>query len=84
MVTVAPERAGAMAFIEKLVTAGVVVAIGHTAANSAQLPDAVRAGARTGASTSKGRTTASRADRPPGVSFQLASAGLPRTTSVPR
>lgn len=47
MVTLAPERAGALAFIEKLAAAGVVVAIGHTAATPAQIRDAVRAGART-------------------------------------
>lgn len=47
MVTLAPERAGALSFIEKLVGAGVVVAIGHTAATGAQIRDAVRAGART-------------------------------------
>jgi N-acetylglucosamine-6-phosphate deacetylase len=47
MVTVAPERAGAMSFTEKLAAAGVVVAIGHTAATGAQIREAVRAGART-------------------------------------
>jgi N-acetylglucosamine-6-phosphate deacetylase len=47
MVTVAPERNGALAFIEKLAASGVVVAIGHTAATSAQIRDAVKAGART-------------------------------------
>jgi N-acetylglucosamine-6-phosphate deacetylase len=47
MVTVAPERAGALAFIERLTARGVVVAIGHTAATGAQIRDAVRAGART-------------------------------------
>ena len=47
MVTVAPERAGALAFIERLAKADVVVAIGHTAATAAQLRDAVKAGART-------------------------------------
>ena len=47
MVTVAPERAGAMPFIENLAVAGVVVAIGHTAATAEQLRDAVSAGART-------------------------------------
>jgi N-acetylglucosamine-6-phosphate deacetylase len=47
MVTVAPERAGAMAFIEKLAASGVVVAIGHTAATGQQIRDAVKAGART-------------------------------------
>jgi len=47
MVTVAPERAEAFAFIEKLTASGVVVAIGHTAATGAQIRNAVKAGART-------------------------------------
>lgn len=47
MVTLAPERPGAIAFIEKLAAAGVVPAIGHTAASADQLHDAVRAGAKT-------------------------------------
>jgi N-acetylglucosamine-6-phosphate deacetylase len=47
MVTLAPERAGALPFIEKLAAAGVVVAIGHTAATGQQIRDAVTAGART-------------------------------------
>ncbi|WP_214630824.1 N-acetylglucosamine-6-phosphate deacetylase [Paenibacillus agaridevorans] len=45
MVTLAPERAGAAAFIERLADSGVVVAIGHTAATAEQLNEAVRAGA---------------------------------------
>jgi len=47
MVTLAPERAGSLAFIEKLTASGVVVAIGHTAATGQQIRDAVSAGART-------------------------------------
>ncbi len=47
MVTLAPERAGAIAFIERLAAAGVVVAIGHTAATPQQVRDAATAGART-------------------------------------
>ena len=47
MVTVAPERNGALAFIERLTASGVVVAIGHTAATGAQIRDAVTAGAKT-------------------------------------
>jgi N-acetylglucosamine-6-phosphate deacetylase len=47
MVTVAPERAGAVRFIERLSAAGVVVAIGHTAATTDQLRAAVDAGAKT-------------------------------------
>jgi N-acetylglucosamine-6-phosphate deacetylase len=47
MVTIAPERNGAIAFIEKLAAAGVTAAIGHTAATGEQIRDAVAAGART-------------------------------------
>jgi N-acetylglucosamine-6-phosphate deacetylase len=47
MVTLAPERAGALPFIEKLTASDVVVAIGHTAATALQIDDAVTAGART-------------------------------------
>jgi N-acetylglucosamine-6-phosphate deacetylase len=47
MVTLAPERAGAVPFIEKLTASGVVVAIGHTAATGEQIRAAVAAGART-------------------------------------
>jgi N-acetylglucosamine-6-phosphate deacetylase len=45
-VTLAPEHEGALAFIEGAVSAGVVVALGHTAASGARIRDAVRAGAR--------------------------------------
>ncbi len=47
MVTLAPERRGAMAFIEWLTATGIVVAIGHTAATATQIRDAVKAGAKT-------------------------------------
>lgn len=47
MVTLAPERPGAVGFIEKLVAHGIVPAIGHTAATPEQLRAAVDAGART-------------------------------------
>lgn len=47
MVTLAPERPGAIPFIEKLTSAGVVPAIGHTAASAEQLRAAVKAGAKT-------------------------------------
>jgi len=46
LVTLAPEHDGALPFIERLTTAGVVVALGHTAASPERLHDAVRAGAR--------------------------------------
>ncbi|HZT43191.1 MAG TPA: amidohydrolase family protein [Chthonomonadaceae bacterium] len=43
--TLAPEREGALAFIEKLVEAGIVAAIGHTGARPEVIRDAARAGA---------------------------------------
>jgi len=47
MVTLAPERPGALPFIEKLAGSGIVVALGHTAATGQQIRDAVTAGAKT-------------------------------------
>jgi N-acetylglucosamine-6-phosphate deacetylase len=46
LVTLAPERPGALRFIEQVSRSGVVVAIGHTAATPAQVRDAVSGGAR--------------------------------------
>ena len=46
LVTLAPEHDGALPFIERLTAAGVVVALGHTAASGERIRDAVRAGAR--------------------------------------
>ena len=46
LVTLAPEVAGAIEFIRKAVEAGIVVAIGHTAAEPEQIAAAVDAGAR--------------------------------------
>jgi N-acetylglucosamine-6-phosphate deacetylase len=46
IVTLAPERPGAIPMIEKLNACGVVVALGHTAADGATLRAAVAAGAR--------------------------------------
>lgn len=46
IVTVAPERRGALAFIEKVAAAGVTVAIGHTGAAPELVQEAVAAGAR--------------------------------------
>jgi N-acetylglucosamine-6-phosphate deacetylase len=45
MVTVAPEWPGMPHYIERVVSAGVAVAIGHTRATREQIQDAVRAGA---------------------------------------
>ena len=46
LLTMAPEYAGAAAFIQRLVQSGVVVAIGHTAADASAIQAAVDAGAR--------------------------------------
>ena len=46
LVTLAPELDGAIPFIEKLVSHGVVVSLGHTAASGPCIRDAIRAGAR--------------------------------------
>ncbi|BBX67039.1 N-acetylglucosamine-6-phosphate deacetylase [Mycolicibacterium psychrotolerans] len=48
MVTIAPERAGAIAAIEQLASAGVVVAVGHTEATYEQARAAIDAGATVG------------------------------------
>ena len=45
LVTLAPEVPGALSLIERLVEAGVRVAIGHSAASTARIADAVSAGA---------------------------------------
>ena len=45
LMTVAPEWPGIASLIETMVQDGVVVSIGHTAANSEQIDEAVRAGA---------------------------------------
>jgi N-acetylglucosamine-6-phosphate deacetylase len=46
LVTLAPERPGALAAIRRLVAAGVIVSLGHTEANAAQMREAAAAGAR--------------------------------------
>lgn len=48
MVTIAPERDGALAAIERIVDAGVVVALGHTDATYEQTRSAIAAGATIG------------------------------------
>jgi N-acetylglucosamine-6-phosphate deacetylase len=75
LVTLAPEWDGALGFIERLVSAGVVAALGHTAANGTRIRDAVAAGARL--STHLGNGTHAllpRHDNP--VWEQLAADGL--------
>ena len=46
IVTLAPELPGACAFISRAAAAGVLVSIGHSAASTAEISAAVRAGAR--------------------------------------
>ena len=46
MITLAPERKGALDFIEPLVRQGVLVAIGHTAAEPEQISAAIERGAK--------------------------------------
>jgi N-acetylglucosamine-6-phosphate deacetylase len=46
LITLAPETEGALPFIEKAVSEGIVIGIGHTNASEKILEDAVRAGAR--------------------------------------
>lgn len=46
IVTLAPEAPGAIPFIERLAEAGVVVALGHTAADGPTIQAAIQAGAR--------------------------------------
>ena len=46
LVTLAPERPGALAAIRRLVAAGITVALGHTEADAAQMREAAAAGAR--------------------------------------
>ncbi len=46
LITLSPEYDGSTQFIERAAAAGVLVAIGHTAATPEQIRDAVRAGAR--------------------------------------
>lgn len=46
LVTLAPERPGAIEFIRKATAAGIVIALGHTAADGATIRAAVAAGAR--------------------------------------
>jgi N-acetylglucosamine-6-phosphate deacetylase len=46
IITLAPERPGALPFIERLTESGVLAAIGHTGAAPETIRDAVRAGAR--------------------------------------
>jgi N-acetylglucosamine-6-phosphate deacetylase len=71
LVTLAPELPGAIAFIERAVAAGVVTAIGHSAADGDTLRAAVTAGARL--STHLGNGIASPLPRHPNAIFAQAA-----------
>jgi N-acetylglucosamine-6-phosphate deacetylase len=81
LVTIAPEADGALPLIEHLVSTGVRVAIGHTAATPRQLSDAVAAGASL--STHLGNGCAALLPRHPNVIWeQLATDALQATLIV--
>ena len=63
LMTLAPERAGALEFIRRATSAGVVIALGHTAAGDATIRTATEAGARL--STHLGNGIASELPRHP-------------------
>jgi N-acetylglucosamine-6-phosphate deacetylase len=72
LVTLAPEVPGALPLIERLVFAGVKVAIGHTAASPEQIADAIAAGATL--STHLGNGCASVLPRHPNVIWEQLAA----------
>ncbi len=72
LITLAPERPGAIAFIRKAVESGVVVALGHTAADGVTIRSAVEAGARL--STHLGNGIASPLPRHPNSIWEQAAA----------
>ncbi|MGH9935162.1 MAG: N-acetylglucosamine-6-phosphate deacetylase, partial [Blastocatellia bacterium] len=75
IVTLSPEWPDAVDFIERAAAAGVVVAIGHTAATPSQIADAARAGARL--STHLGNGSHAKIDRHPNYIWeQLANDDL--------
>jgi N-acetylglucosamine-6-phosphate deacetylase len=72
LVTLAPEVPGAMVLIEHLVSRGVRVAIGHTAATPEQIRDAIKAGATL--STHLGNACASQLARHPNLIWEQLAA----------
>jgi N-acetylglucosamine-6-phosphate deacetylase len=72
LVTMAPERSGALAFIREAVEAGVVVALGHTAADPETIHEAIAAGARL--STHLGNGIAAQLPRHPNAIWTQAAA----------
>lgn len=73
MVTIAPERPGGLDAVGLLVAAGIVVAIGHTAATTTQAADAIGAGATV--ATHLGNAMAPIAQRDPGPAGVCLGAG---------
>ncbi len=71
LMTLAPERPGAIDFIRRAVASGVVIAIGHTAADAHALRDAASAGATL--STHLGNGIASPLPRHPNAIWQQAA-----------
>ena len=71
LMTLAPERPGAIEFIRKAVASGVVIALGHTAADGPTLRAAVAAGA--GLSTHLGNGIASPLPRHPNPIWEQAA-----------
>jgi N-acetylglucosamine-6-phosphate deacetylase len=71
MITMAPERPGSIPFIRQAVESGVVVALGHTAADGPTIRAAVEAGARI--STHLGNGIASMLPRHPNPIWQQAA-----------
>ena len=72
LVTLAPEVPGALALIERLVSTGVRVAIGHSSATTRQIADAIAAGATL--STHLGNGCASVLPRHPNVIWEQLAA----------
>jgi len=71
IITLAPERPGAIEFIERAVTEGVLIALGHTSADGPTIRAAVEAGARL--STHLGNGIASPISRHPNPIWDQAS-----------
>jgi N-acetylglucosamine-6-phosphate deacetylase len=71
LMTLAPERDGAIDFIRRAATSGIVVALGHTAASGAVIREAVAAGARL--STHLGNGIASPLPRHPNPIWEQAA-----------
>ena len=78
LMTMAPERPGAIEFIARAAESGVVVALGHTAADGETIDRAVRAGARL--STHLGNGIAAQLPRHPNPIWQQAA----RMSCLPR